>query len=110
METVTMKVPAMWADHHVLIVHSLLAGMDGVSDVVASSKNREITVSYDPGSVDLGVIEGTLAAAGYPVGAKVQPEESGFVWRKASKWLEIGDRVTTTNMVDLTMSGDHRMY
>jgi len=110
MESVTLQVPAMWADHHTLVVHHLLAGMAGVSEVYASSKNKAVTLSVDPGKVDLSAIEGALAEAGYPVGAEEKPPEAGFVWRKAGRWLEIGDRVTTTNMVDLAMSGDFRRY
>ena len=110
MKSVTLKVPGLWADHHTLAVRSLLVGMNGVGDVVASAKNKDVTVSYDPGVVDVAAIEGTLTKAGYAVGAAAQPVETGFVWRKAKEWAVIADRVTTTNMNDLAMSGDHRMY
>lgn len=110
MKSVTLKVPGLWADHHTLAVRSLLAGINGVSDVVASAKNKEVTVSYDPGVVNPAAIEGALAQGGYPVGAAEPPAEAGFVWRKAKEWAAIADRVTTTNMNDLAMSGDHRMY
>lgn len=110
MESVTLKVPALWADHHTLVVHDLLAGMEGISEVFASSKNREVSLSYDPGKVALAAVEDTLSEAGYPVGAEEKPEEVGFVWRKAGRWLEIGDRVTVTHQVDLEMSGDFRKY
>ena len=110
METVTLEVPTMWADHHTLIVHNLLAGMAGVSRVFASAKNREVSLSYDPGKIDLAAIEGTLAEAGYPVGAEEKAPEVGFVWRKAGRWLEIGDRATVTHQADLDMSGDYRLY
>lgn len=109
MESVTMKVPALWADHHTLVVRDLLTKMDGVSEVVASSKNREVTFSHAPG-VDLAAVESALASAGYPTGEEKKPGETGFVWRKAREWAAVADRVTTTNMVDLQMSGDHRKY
>ncbi len=110
MESVTLPVPTMWADHHVLTVRRLLTGMTGVGDVVASSKNKTVTLAYDPGQVDLATIEGALAQAGYPVGAEEKASETGFIWRKAREWAAIADRVTTTNMADLTMSGDFRKY
>ncbi len=110
MKSVTLQVPGLWADHHVLKVRRLLTGMAGVGEVYASAKNKEVTVSYDPGQVDLAAIEGALAQAGYPVGATGRPAETGFVWRKAKDWAAIADRVTTTNMADLTMSGDFRKY
>ncbi|MBU0490320.1 MAG: hypothetical protein KKA73_19155 [Chloroflexi bacterium] len=110
MESVTLQVPALWADHHTLVVHALLAGMAGVDDVYASAKNKQVTLAYDPGQIDLAAIEKALAQAGYPVGATAQVVEQGFVWRKASEWAVVADRVTETALVDLQMSGDHRKY
>jgi len=110
MESATIKVPALWADHHTLKAYDLLAKVDGISDVVASAKNKEVSFSYEPGRVDLAAVEGVLADAGYPVGEEERPREEGFVWRKAREWAIVADRVTTTNMIDLQMSGDHRKY
>ena len=111
MQTATLDVPALWADHHVLRVRDVLVPIDGVEDVYASSAWKQVLVKYDEAKVDRPAIEKALADAGYPVGGPgadvlVQP---GVVQRDP-QWEVLGARETTTNQADLEMSGEFRRY
>lgn len=64
-EVVTMEVPAMYADHHVVEVRRVLLALPGVKDVYASSSFKTVEVSYDPASIDEGAIKACLSEAGY---------------------------------------------
>ena len=110
MAKVTLDVPTLWADHHVLRVREALLKLDGVSDVYASSAWKQVLVTYNNKKVKKADIEKALADAGYPVGkgemgVVVQPSEI----RRDPQWAE-GARMTTTQQADLEMSGEFRRY
>ena len=110
MAKVTLDVPILWADHHVLKVREALLKLDGVSDVYASSAWKQVLVTYNNKKVKKADIEKALADAGYPVGkgemgVVVQPSEI----RRDPQWAE-GARMTTTQQADLEMSGEFRRY
>lgn len=65
MKTLTLDLPAMYGDHHVLEVRRILAALAGVEDIYASSAFRALEVSYNPDQVSADQIEGALAEAGY---------------------------------------------
>lgn len=65
MESLTIKVPAMYGDHHVLAVRRLLLEAPGVKEVYASSSFRVVEVEYDEGQVAEGELEALLEEAGY---------------------------------------------
>ena len=65
METLTIDLPTMYGDHHVVEVRRLLLEMPGVEDVYASSSFQVAEVTYDPKKVDEGAIKGALDEAGY---------------------------------------------
>ena len=111
MKKVALEVPTLWADHHVLKVRDALTGLEGVEDVYASSAWKQVLVTYDDAKVDGAAIEEALVGAGYPVGegempVVVQPLDK----RRDPQWEKLGFRVTTTNQVDLEMSGEFRKY
>jgi copper chaperone CopZ len=110
MEQVTLSLPTMWADHHVLAVRQALAAVPGVEAVVASSLYKDVRVQYDPSSVGPDALETALQEAGYPFGA--EPALPTFVPRidDTSDWFQLQERVTETDKRDLEMSGDHRKY
>lgn len=65
MEKLTLDLPAMYGDHHVLEVRRILFEIPGVEDVYASSAFRAAEVSYDPARTSPDQIKSSLDAAGY---------------------------------------------
>lgn len=76
METLSLHVPAMYGDHHVIAVRALLLKLEGVSDVYASSSFHHVEVMFDPGKLTPEKIEATLEEAGY-LGELPTPAETG---------------------------------
>ncbi|MCO6450059.1 MAG: heavy-metal-associated domain-containing protein [Caldilineales bacterium] len=76
METITIEVPAMFADHHVTEVRRILLELAGVEDVYASSAFQVVEVTYEPGKVSPEAVEAALDQAGY-LGKLPVPAESG---------------------------------
>ncbi len=111
MEKATLDVPALWADHHVLRVRDALVPLDGVEEVYASSAWKQVLVKYDETRIGVPAIEKALSEAGYPVGGPPAPVlvEAGNVQRDP-QWEVLGSRETTTNQIDLEMSGEFRRY
>ncbi|MDO8692232.1 MAG: heavy-metal-associated domain-containing protein [Dehalococcoidia bacterium] len=67
MADVTFSVPGMFADHHVSAVVEALNSVDGISQIVASSSRRKLTITFDSTKVSEEEMELALTAAGYPV-------------------------------------------
>jgi copper chaperone CopZ len=65
MDTTTIELPAMYADHHVQEVRRILLGMTGVEDVYASSSFHVAEIMYDPEKVGSEALVGALDKAGY---------------------------------------------
>ena len=65
METVTIDVPTMYADHHVSEVRRLLLALPGVEDVYASSAFHVVRARIDPTTASEASLRETLSAAGY---------------------------------------------
>jgi len=65
MEKLTLDLPAMYGDHHVLEVRRLLFEIPGVSDIYASSCFHVVEVAYDPAQVRAEALQAVLEAAGY---------------------------------------------
>ncbi len=86
METLTLELPTMYGDHHVLEVRRLLFELAGVEDVYASSSFQVAEVSYDPTKVAPEAIRARLEEAGY-LGELPVPVEAG-----AAAYLEKRDR------------------
>ena len=107
MEHLTLTVPSLWADHHVLRVREALGALAGVDAVTASALNREVSLSYNQAQVNADAIVEHLAAAGYAVS---EISEEGTAPRAKPEWMSNGLRVTSTNALDLAMSGDYRKY
>ena len=107
MDRATYTIPAMWADHHVLAVREALGALPGVSNVVASAMDKQVTLDFDSKKTSADDIAKGLAAAGYEPG---ELQHAGAAPRNKIAWASCGYRVTVTNMADLAMSGDHRKY
>jgi copper chaperone CopZ len=65
MQTLTLDLPALYGDHHVLEVRRILLALPGVEEVYASSSFHVVEVAYDPGRVDEKTIIACLEEAGY---------------------------------------------
>ena len=107
MEELTLAVPDMWADHHVLAVRELLLQDTGVAQVVASARDMVVCVAYDPSLTNAEQLSTRLAAAGYAPGERAAQEAPPT---NKPAWATAGIRVTATDPIDLVMSGDHRKY
>ena len=107
MEELTLAVPGMWADHHVLAVRDLLREDDAVASTTASALERAVRIEYDTSRTDPQRLAALLAAGGYACG---EPEQAAGPPTDKPAWATAGVRITTTNTVDLAMSGDHRKY
>jgi copper chaperone CopZ len=65
METLTIRLPAMYGDHHVLEVRRILLELPGITGIDASSCFQVVEITYDPALLSSEKIESTLAEAGY---------------------------------------------
>jgi hypothetical protein len=65
METMSIEVPAMYGDHHVMEVRRLLMEAGGVVDVYASSAFRVVEIAYDPAKGSPEHYRTILDEAGY---------------------------------------------
>lgn len=105
MASVTVSVPTMFADHHVLKVRDVLFAMEGVEDVIASSAWHAVIVTYDPEKIEPSAIEKVLAEAGYTPG-QTTPILASLIGTqfKDPAWADDAPRATRTNTVDARMS------
>jgi len=110
MQQTVVNVPAMWADHHVLIVRKALLDLKGVNEVQASSARRSVLVKFDEKATSLEAVQQALAAAGYS--QDEAPSIGDFPKRHedGSAWHTVLDRRTTTEQKDREMAGDFRRY
>nr|MBN1229837.1 heavy-metal-associated domain-containing protein [Anaerolineae bacterium] len=77
METLTIDLPAMYGDHHVLEVRRILLEIPGVQEVYASSAFKVIEVTFDPSQIQADDITAPLDEVGY-LGDLLTPAEAGI--------------------------------
>lgn len=77
MPTITLDLPSLYGDHHVIEVRRLLSEIPGVLEIYASSCFQLVEVSYDTAILDPEIIKATLAQAGY-LQDLVLPTEKGL--------------------------------
>jgi copper chaperone CopZ len=105
MASVTVSLPTMFADHHVLKVRDVLYAIEGVEDVVASSAWQAVIVTYDPEKTEPPAVIKALTDAGYspdqptPILASLEGRQF-----KDPAWAAVAPRATRTNAVDARMS------
>ncbi len=104
MEIITLEVPSLYADHHVLKVRELLLELDGIKEVYASSAWKQVRVTFDPAEIEQTTIEGALEGAGYPVADGETPIliERNDIGRDP-QWKKAEVRTTQTNPQDREM-------
>lgn len=76
MKKITIELPTLYADHHVVEVKRILLEMPGIEDVYASSAFHMVEVTYDPARLNDLEIEIKLDEAGY-MGEWTLPMETG---------------------------------
>jgi copper chaperone CopZ len=109
MEKITLTIPAMYADHHVTNVKRLLSPLPGVENVMASGAFKEVTIEFDAKKISRDALVKALTDAGYAPGVEEVVEASPFM-KPDPAWEQQGVRATTTNPVDLQLSGEFRKY
>jgi len=110
MQQKVINVPAMWADHHVLVVRKALLDLKGVKEVQASSARRSLLVKFDEKTSSVEDIEKVLTAAGYSPGEVPPVSEFPMRHEDGSAWYTVLDRKTATEIKDREMAGDFRRY
>lgn len=86
MKTITLELPTLYGDHHVLEVRKILLDIPGVENVYASSCFQIVEVSYDEAKTNDLEISMKLDEAGY-LGEWSVPMETG-----AAAYNETSDR------------------
>ena len=76
MEKVSLKLPAMYGDHHVTDVRRILLELPGVQNVYASSAFQKVDVRFDSTQVNEDQIKTALEEAGYQGELPLQVEPS----------------------------------
>lgn len=109
MASLELTIPAMWADHHVTRVKRLLSPIAGVEDVLASSAFKAVVIEYDEKKTSEAALIKTLTDAGYAPG-ELEVVERNPDGKYDPVWETMGVRATTTNPVDLQLSGEFRKY
>lgn len=109
MEQLTVQLPGMWADHHVLAVRNALSSLAGIEQIEASAARKFVRLSYDPAVVGADKVLQALQSAGYDTTASAFPEPPANK-DSGSPWFVRDARLTQTNRLDLEMSGDFRKY
>ncbi len=68
MGKITLKLPGMYGDHHVVKVRQVVTALPGVTEVSASAALQQIVVAFDPAKLSAEAITSALAESGYPPG------------------------------------------
>ncbi len=108
MDTKSFEAPVLYGDHHVSEVRRILMGMEGVSEVYASSAFRIIEVTFDPTHVKAEQIEARLNEAGYlgeipmmiETGIAVEKKEGDDVFRHTAMYETIKKTVSFAQRVE----------
>ena len=77
MTVITLDLPAMYGDHHVVEVRRILLDLEGVKDVYASSGFHAAEISFDAKKISEKDIVSRLDEAGY-IGELFIPQETGI--------------------------------
>jgi copper chaperone CopZ len=109
MEEIALIIPAMYADHHITNVKRLLMPIPGVENVIASSAFKEVLIEFDKSKTTQDALVKALTDAGYAPG-ELEVIERNPDGRYDPAWEKLGIRATTTNPVDLQLSGEFRKY
>jgi copper chaperone CopZ len=68
MERLSLTLPALYGDHHVVAVRRVLDALPGVSEIRVTPASHAVSLRFDPARQTAAGIEAALAAAGYRTG------------------------------------------
>jgi copper chaperone CopZ len=103
MKTLTLKLPAMFGDHHVVEVRRLLTELPDIGEIYASSAFRTVEVQYDDTKVTPTEVEKVLEEAGYleelPVPVEIGATSPGTngdraFFRHTTAYQQVGSSVS----------------
>ncbi|MBN1264265.1 MAG: hypothetical protein JXA25_02145 [Anaerolineales bacterium] len=110
MKELTLSIPGLYADHHVLRIRRAL-DLPGVEELYASSAWHKLWIRFDEAKLSESTIEETIRAIGYGLDAKETPILVERIRAgRDPQWEKLAARVTKTNPSDLKMSGEFRRY
>ena len=98
MDKVTLNVPGMYGDHHVLAVRDILGGLPGVEDIYASSAFKQVVVKFDPAKAKPADFESALAAQGY--GPSKESAPAVVIETPAQRWQAGAQFVVASGIAD----------
>lgn len=107
MKTKAFEAPALYGDHHVSEVQSILKELDGVKEVYASSAFQAIEVTFNEKKVTEKKIAERLEEAGYlgevPIlaetGVAVEKKEGEGVFRHTAVYETVKETVSFAQQV-----------
>ena len=108
MNTLSLDLPSMYGDHHVIEVRYLLMELDGVDNVYASSGFQIVEIEYDEAKLDAEAIKVVLDEAGYlgelPISVEqgaIEDRENGQkpFFRQSVAYEQIGRDVSFAQQV-----------
>ena len=102
METKAFEAPALYGDHHVSEVQSILKELPGIEDVYASSAFQAIEVTFDEKKITADKIATRLEEAGYlgempmltETGIAVEKKEGDGVFRHTATYETVKKTVS----------------
>jgi copper chaperone CopZ len=109
METLSLELPSMYGDHHVIEVRRILAALPGVASVYASSGFQVVEITYDPAQLKAEAIQAALDEAGYLVPldlptesaqAAYQQNNSQTYFRHTAAYAQTGKAVSFAQRVN----------
>lgn len=95
-ESISVKVPGMYGDHHILAVQKALGQLPGIQGVWASAASREVLVKFDADVIGAAAIRAALDAAGYPSEEEQPVLAVAGQHQKDPTWAQTNVRMTQT--------------
>ena len=67
MTRVTLEAPDISCDHCIASIQKAVTKLPGVRFLEGDPETKQVSLEYDPGSVQLDAIEQAMEAEGYPI-------------------------------------------
>ncbi len=110
METLSLTIPTLYADHHVTNIRRILIALGiNAQTLDASSAFKSLTLEFDATKISRDAIIAALTAANYAPGIEAIVERGPNATADPA-WDALGMRTVTTNPLDLQLSGEFRKY